>query len=439
MPTLSHEAQVIIAAFETQPGVTPDQVQNLRASIEASAALIEQINTAVKLGYLKQIEPISHSHAGGEYDAATKAMRLPLRILSTRSDKTVNTGEVVFTLGHELQHGFNHATTVQAYATFSKEATQAAKTHHDYTAAIGNLIAANRRDEASAEISGWNAIVSQIKTSNPTPTLADIYNAQPTRLRDFIEQSGDYPVYVYALQPNLTLNPDLTLSPTPANLEAMGRNFFDKEPKESALGALGKSDYANYYGAWAIGEAAKLERHYNRTPSITVNLSQLHLSEKLLEENGIDLGSNPSPIPYYDSSSLPPAKGLFQHTITTHEHVLPISARAYEVERERNPELAPPWQREHAWPARCPHIDKNSSIDDMFEALYQAAIHKDDALARQVGRAYAQSDAGQLFFEQGHLFNQQQQLQEQQAELVRQQQQVLQTPVQHGPVLTLSR
>ena len=143
-------------------------------------------------------------------------------------------------------------------------------------------------------------------------------------------------------------------------------------------------------------------------------------------------------MPYYDSSALPPAKGLFQHTVTTHEHVLPISARVYEAERERGPEFAPPWQREHARAATFPNIDKNSSIDDMFEVLYQSAVHKDDALARQVGRAYAQSDAGQLFFEQGRLFNQQQQLQEQQAELVRQQQ-VLQAPVQHAPVLTLAR
>ncbi|GGA16691.1 hypothetical protein [Dyella nitratireducens] len=38
MPTLSTETEAIIAAFEKQPNVIPDQVQNLCASIESSAA-----------------------------------------------------------------------------------------------------------------------------------------------------------------------------------------------------------------------------------------------------------------------------------------------------------------------------------------------------------------------------------------------------------------
>lgn len=438
MPTLNSEAQAIIAAFENQPGVTPAQAQNLRASIGASAALIEQINAAVDKGHLKQIEPLSHAHAGGEYDRATKSMRLPLDILTVpQPGRPFNTGEVVFTLGHELQHGFSHVATMQAYATFQKEAMQAARTHHDYTAAIGHLIAANRRDEASAEIAGWNAIVSMVKATNPEPSLTNIFEAHPHRMRDFFDKSDTSPP-VFALKPGLTPNADLTLSPTPANLEAMGQNFFDKIPDEMRLGALGNSDYINYYGAWAISEAAKLEHHYSRTPSITVNLSRLRLNEQLLEENGIDLGGARTSMPYYDSSTVPPARGLFQHTITTHEHVMPISARAYEAERSRDPDLALPWQREHALHDARPSIDKSSSIDALFEALYHAAVHKDDALARQVGQVYAQSDAGQLFFEQGRFFNQQQQLQEQQIELERRQC-AMEAPVRTGPVLSLFR
>ena len=154
----------------------------------------------------------------------------------------------IFTLGHELQHGFNHAATMQAYATFQKEAMQATKSHHDYTAAIGNLIAANRRDEAGAEIAGWNAVVSMVKTTHSNPTLEDVYKAQPARLSDFIVVSRASTT-AYTLKPNLILNADFTLSPTPDNLEAMGQNFFDKIPDDTRLGALGNSDYANYYGA----------------------------------------------------------------------------------------------------------------------------------------------------------------------------------------------
>jgi hypothetical protein len=80
-------------------------------------------------------------------------------------------------------------------------------------------------------------------------------------------------------------------------------------------------------------------------------------------------------------------------------------------------------------------IDKNSSVDDMFDALYHASIHKDDAAARDIGRAYAQSASGQDFFAQGQLFNQEMRAQEQQAALEARQL-ALQAPMQRGPVMT---
>lgn len=343
MPTLSSQAQAVVTAFGQQPGVTQDQVNNLQAVINASPVLIDQVNNAVAAGHLKQIVPLTHANAGGEYDAQGKTMRLPPAILTSPPPGAppFNAGEPTFVLGHELQHGFNHAATAQAYRDFFHETTQKAQeplVPRDYTAATSKLIAANRRDEAAAEIAGWNAIVGRVRSTNATPTLGDIYKENPTRLADFVDRTGSHPNLTYNLKPNLTLNPDLTLSATPANLEAMGVNYFDKAPVGTQLGHHGNSDYANYYGAYAVGVAGQLERHYNppqqgvSSPQMALNLSQLRLNEKLMEENGINLGAHTQPMPYYDIGTHPPTAGLFQHTISSHQHVSPIAAQALELE-----------------------------------------------------------------------------------------------------------
>lgn len=58
-----------------------------------------------------------------------------------------------------------------------------------------------------------------------------------------------------------------------------------------------------------------------------VDMQRLGLSEKLLEENGLDFGSGRHvPKPYDDSSSTPHAQHRFDHTKQTHTHV-PVAPR----------------------------------------------------------------------------------------------------------------
>ncbi len=72
MPTLSTQSQTIITNFGQQPGVTQDQVNNLRSIINSSPALIDQVNNAVAQGHLTQIVPLTNPNAGGEYDNHAK-------------------------------------------------------------------------------------------------------------------------------------------------------------------------------------------------------------------------------------------------------------------------------------------------------------------------------------------------------------------------------
>lgn len=209
------------------------------------------------------------------------------------------------------------------------------------------MLASNRADEATAEIAGWNAIVSAAKSRNPNPTLEDVYLFADGRARDFVTRSG-YPS-VYTPKANLTFNSDLTLSPTAANVEAMGVNYFDKSVKDTRIGHAGQSDYVNHYGPWVVGTAAIYERHYNKSKPgepeqpMILDMQRLGFKEEILEHNGVDLGSDTRPMPYLDSSTQPLTPGLFQHSKDTHLHVSPISAQALEQElRGRDPQSPGP-------------------------------------------------------------------------------------------------
>lgn len=59
-------------------------------------------------------------------------------------------------------------------------------------------------------------------------------------------------------------------------------------------------------------------------------------------------------------------------------------------------------------------LGPDSSIDDMFDALYRASTAKDHAAEREVGQAFARSDAGRAMFAEASLLNERQDLFERQ-------------------------
>ncbi|WP_460764365.1 XVIPCD domain-containing protein [Lysobacter fragariae] len=307
--------------------------------------MIDQVNSGVAHGRLTNIVALTNPNAGGEYDPAVREMRLPLSRLTTPP----SVGEMTFVLGHELQHGLNASRAATASSRFAQDVSQVASGHapvHDYTTALQRKLAANRDDEARAQIAGWNAVAGAVRSQNPNPTLADIYQFQPRRMEDFIDRSPNGPPYTYAIKPNLTLAPDLTLASTAANIEGMGKNYFDKPPRQpGGLGPRGNADYVNYYGASSVGYIAQVERVVNpphagaASPQMTLDMARLRLSEKLLEEKGIDLGpGNTGQQRYFDSSAQPPVARIFQHTINSHQHVSPVLPVA----------VTPDFPRDHA-------------------------------------------------------------------------------------------
>lgn len=245
--------------------------------------------------------------------------------------------ELTFVLGHEVQHALNRGATGIAYQQFRREAASVARGkygEHDYSQSVGSLIAAHRRDEAAAQIAGWNALLDSVKCGKPNAKLQDMYEKHAHRIRDFMDASEDDPV-VYTLKPGLTVNPDLSISPTSANVEAMGRHYFDKPADDARLGHNGTSDYANYYGAYAATVIGQFERAHSRPsngvpPQVMLDMAGLGLDERLMEENGIDLGRPGARQRYVDSNHADAAPKYFDHTASSHRHVpiqsLPVQA-----------------------------------------------------------------------------------------------------------------
>ncbi|MEB1933715.1 XVIPCD domain-containing protein [Xanthomonas campestris pv. campestris] len=342
-------------AARTSRPVTQDMVSNLQSSINNSPFLADEIKKAAttidasdthnpKRANLEGFGFVGPGQAaGGTYDGNQKIMNLPPIGLQTRTAAnpggSFNADSTTFVLGHEIQHSFNHAAKSQATATFLSDIERQAKVQgpvHDYTNELHGYIQAGREDEAKAEIAGWNALLSLKRQGNPTANGVDLMlTATTSRTEDFIERDPTSAVPKAITRPGLSFNQDGSLSQTPGNIAAMGQNYFDRpsplyaQPGQRPVGLgehvdqAGKlqptADYANYYGAWAVEQIVRAEDRANvlyqgARPRVTIDMAGLGLREHLIENEGLDLGTNKTPRPYYDSSTTPPTLHHFDHT-----------------------------------------------------------------------------------------------------------------------------
>lgn len=284
---------------------------NLRALLEQSPELRERVLASVESGHLKAFEALpAGANAGGEYDREKRAMLLPMHSLAQTDTSEAMAGELVFVLGHELEHSFFRKSSEKAMETFRQDVLDISLSEgpHDYTDTVRALLSNYRENEARAHIGGFNALASRVMADDPGAGLKELYNANPGRMEDFIERSGKSPHFSYALKPGLTLEADNTLSATPANIEAMGRYYFDKPASVVGLGTHGNQDYANYYGEFAIAvieRAENVAHAYGNVfdtsaprPEVRLDMAALGLKASLVEVDVgfIDTGRNDAAI-----------------------------------------------------------------------------------------------------------------------------------------------
>jgi hypothetical protein len=270
--------------------------KNLRALLDQSPDLKARILDSVQKGHLEKFDVLpAGANAGGTYSPDTKTIELPADYLKKAGKDKAAAAELVFVMGHEIQHSFNSTVSDKATDAFIKDVDKIAKGPgpHDYTNAVKTLIQNYREDEAGAHIGGFNAIASQVMKDNPKAGLKELYNAHPGRMEDFIERSGKAPSFSYALRPGLTLEADNTMKTTPENVKAMGKHYFDQPPSSARLGTKGNQDYPNYYGEWALNVINDAEKRALAdakkvdpkavAPEVKIDMKSIGLDKSLID------------------------------------------------------------------------------------------------------------------------------------------------------------
>ncbi len=304
MPTREEKLEAMLKDFETRTqGDANKPGENLRHVLDSSPDLKERVLESVDKDQLKKFELLpANAHAGGSYDPTHQIMNLPQDKLDVAGKDKAATAELVFVTGHEIQHSLNSPAYVKAAEKqFTDDAWKIATGPgpHDYTAAIKDKLQVNRKDEAEANLGGFNALASQVQKDKPGATLEDIYKANPFRMNDFIDVSGTRGHQTYTMKPDLALDRGkdgksiMHITASAQNVEAMGKHYFDKGPAEARLGTHGNQDYKHYYGEGALATVDLYEKTVNEAhqkadpkytpPEVRVDLKQLGLDKSLLD------------------------------------------------------------------------------------------------------------------------------------------------------------
>ena len=330
--------------------VSQDMVDNLQATLNGSPALVAQLRLASFASAPTQAAPVrvfdslpGTVHAGGTYNPDTGTLAFPPAALhrppaAFQQDAHART-DLTFVMGHELQHGLNAAAKQAERSRFIEDIARIARgdgSAYDYTAPLLRYQQAARKDEAKAQIAGWNATLSELHQGNAGASLAEMFdlanretNKGTQRIQDFVVR--DELTRQVVPGPGLTFEHDGSLRMTEANIAAVAHQYFDKSPEQTRIGHHGDSDYPNYYGADAVTVVIYTHRQLARqadgsTPPIQLDMDQLRLQEVLLERNGLAFPPSSTPLPtgadtdvrqaYLDIGRDPPVAGYFDFTRT---------------------------------------------------------------------------------------------------------------------------
>lgn len=235
----------------------------LRDIINSSPELKSRVLESIEKDQLDTFNPLRpNSGAGGTYDSAAKSIQLPIDNLATAPTDKRTQAELVFVMGHEIQHSFNRGFGAQTRDAFDQQVKSIAQgpSPHDYTEAVSGYVSAFRTNEASAHIGGFNAVVSHVQARDPNASLGDVYSENPQRMRDFIEVSGKGPTAKYTLKPGLDVDDNMHMPATDRNVASMSKYYFDKALQNGhGLGDHKDQTYRDYYTASALARILKIE------------------------------------------------------------------------------------------------------------------------------------------------------------------------------------
>ena len=428
---ISPQTQRILDAYAATVGGSSDpRYKNVLDAIQHSPSLEQALNKAVREGTITHIrhDPgLINANMGATYNAGTVS-------LGRTNDPFI----LIFQLAHEVQHANHSAQKSREYAQIYQAATALAadtrSTTHNYTPLISQGLAQNRDDEARAQLMGWNAYVEYRRTKNPSATNQDILYENP--YKDSISSDGVIDratgQEIQNIHSDLHLNADLTAPITPANIEAMGRHYYDQSGQ---FGINHNLNYQNYYAGYYLEMVANAENAYRpsyraanggRAVQVRMDMQALGLDEARLEGNGLHIPGRS--LGYVDQSN--PAAAVtstLDGTQRAGTRFNPIMHAAGATGAYPAGEVAP------TQPALPEQAGQDANMR-FFDRIVQAARSGDPAALQPIAQDYMRTEQGQAWLQKGH-----EQLQEQAAQQALEQQAVQQQQqqVQRGPVMRM--
>lgn len=280
------DLNALLSEFES---IHPSEGRALRAMLGNTPSLRSDVARAIDNGQLSAFEPHSSPY-GGSYNPDTGILRVPMGALAAANmasprDSHANMARVVF--GHEISHALHRDEISQNQERFLMQIDTIARSAspHEYTAVLQSHSHKQRTREALDEIAGVNALATFIRDKNPTATLEHLYRALPEEMRSYIDRNEVDGRRVYTPKPGLTFSDDLRIDPgNPANVEAMGKLFFDAR------------DYPHRYGQRSLAQIGMAEDKAQREnpdrplPTVYADLAAAGIDARRLDPSTLPAG-----------------------------------------------------------------------------------------------------------------------------------------------------
>ncbi len=254
---------------------------------------------AVNAGTLEHIRMgVPGANEGGHYSDDKRAIYLSPDTFTKIFEKEPRVDVITSTLGHETGHAlYAKQAEKELYFTTGSitDGIRAAGPggEFDTTGLVGAYIRDARRNEAQAEMHGWDALASRIEYLEGKPPSLEAMLRRADASTDCVDplKKGGH-----KLASGIILDADLYMSDArlpkagSINLEPVAKCHFDN-PRTS-LGAGGAADYTNYYGAYLVQQLADDTRHWVNPPTIKLDMEKLGLDKTQLESTGLRLGDD---------------------------------------------------------------------------------------------------------------------------------------------------
>lgn len=299
------ELQTLIDEFAKQRGLPPNAVRNLQEAVETSGYLANRMHDEIQSGRLKHLALSDNPNEGGHFNDKTGTLAISRDVFlpqDAREDRSVVVDRVVAVMGHEIGHGGQAEWRALELKNLQDSVQTAVWTQRDppnnfmdLTQPVDRYLDFTRKDEAMAEISGWNALADRVRGDRASVPMQEMLSRQQVGTQ-FVERQPDGK---YQLAEGIQLSPEGNIligkpMQQSANLEAAALSYYDLPAEQAKLGKHGDANYRNLYGAYAMGVIASTvnsaERELGRdADEIRLDMASLKLDRTKLERAGLDL------------------------------------------------------------------------------------------------------------------------------------------------------